>query len=158
MAKQRNKVNALQVNFSTAKIADNHSFSFEAHPWSTTPDHLKTLSDLGFNRISIGVQDFDQEILKIINRHQTTEQVRDVVNWSRSFGFESINFDLIAPPVPNKTAFPWKIFWVVVGFLMALDFFWWSMRLVRRFSELYPCFFSRKSKSFSNRNSFHLQS
>ena len=81
--------------FSQSKIAPKHSFSFEAHPWSTTPEHLKTLSELGFNRISIGVQDFEPEILKIINRHQTTEQVENVVNWSRAYGFESINFDLI---------------------------------------------------------------
>lgn len=81
--------------YSESKIAPDHSFSFEAHPWSVTEEHLATLSALGFNRISIGVQDFDQEILKIINRHQTTEQVQTVVDWSRAYGFKSINFDLI---------------------------------------------------------------
>lgn len=81
--------------FAGAKIAPDHSFGFEAHPWSVSEEHIATLSALGFNRISIGVQDFDQEILKIINRHQSTEQVQAVVDWSRTYGFESINFDLI---------------------------------------------------------------
>ncbi len=81
--------------FDKANIAEDHAFSFEAHPWSTTKEHLQTFRDLGFNRISIGVQDFEPEILKIINRHQTTEQVENVVNWSRELGYDSINFDLI---------------------------------------------------------------
>lgn len=81
--------------FQNAEVPNEHSFSFEAHPWSTTKEHLQTFRELGFNRISIGVQDFDQEILKIINRHQTTEQVENVVNWSRELGYDSINFDLI---------------------------------------------------------------
>jgi oxygen-independent coproporphyrinogen-3 oxidase len=81
--------------FDKANIAEDHAFSFEAHPWSTTREHLQTFRDLGFNRISIGVQDFEPEILKIINRHQTTEQVENVVNWSRELGYDSINFDLI---------------------------------------------------------------
>ena len=78
-----------------AKIAEEYAFSFEAHPASTTYEHLKTLADLGFKRISIGVQDFDQEILKIINRHQSYEQVKAAVDMSRELGYESINFDLI---------------------------------------------------------------
>lgn len=81
--------------FENVEIAPHHSFSFEAHPSSTTKEHLETLSSLGFNRISIGVQDFDQEILKIINRPQTLEEVENVVNWSRAYGYDSINFDLI---------------------------------------------------------------
>jgi len=81
--------------FKKAIIPDEHSFSFEAHPSSTSKEHLSTLFKLGFNRISIGVQDFEQEILKIINRHQTLEQVENVVRWSRAIGYKSINFDLI---------------------------------------------------------------
>ncbi len=78
-----------------AKIAEEYAFSFEAHPASTTYEHLKTLADVGFKRISIGVQDFDNEILKIINRHQSYEQVKAAVDMSRELGYESINFDLI---------------------------------------------------------------
>ncbi|MEO1257742.1 MAG: oxygen-independent coproporphyrinogen III oxidase [Bacteroidota bacterium] len=78
-----------------AKVASEYSFSFEAHPASTTYEHLKTLADLGFRRLSIGVQDFDNEILKIINRHQSYEQVKAAVDNARALGYESINFDLI---------------------------------------------------------------
>ena len=77
------------------QIPESHEFSFEAHPSSTTTEHLSTLSKLGFNRLSIGVQDFAPEILKIINRHQTTEQVERVVHSARAYGYDSINFDLI---------------------------------------------------------------
>ena len=78
-----------------ARVADNHSFSFEAHPNSTTRAHLSTLRELGFNRISIGVQDFGQDIMLLINRKQTTEEIYRVVAESRELGYESINFDLI---------------------------------------------------------------
>jgi oxygen-independent coproporphyrinogen-3 oxidase len=78
-----------------AEIAAAHEFSFEAHPNSTSKAHLQTLFDLGFNRISIGVQDFEPEILKIINRNQTEEQVRNVTNWAREIGYTSVNYDLI---------------------------------------------------------------
>ncbi|MCI5081333.1 MAG: oxygen-independent coproporphyrinogen III oxidase [Saprospiraceae bacterium] len=76
-------------------VAEEHEFSFEAHPSSTTEAHLSALAKLGFNRLSIGVQDYDEEILAIINRHQTSEQVENVVTWARAYGYDSINFDLI---------------------------------------------------------------
>lgn len=76
-------------------ISEDHEFSFEAHPFSTTEEHMSRLAKLGFNRISIGVQDFGEEILKIINRHQTTEQVENVVKWARKYNYQSVNFDLI---------------------------------------------------------------
>ncbi|MBK7870223.1 MAG: oxygen-independent coproporphyrinogen III oxidase [Saprospiraceae bacterium] len=72
-----------------------YDFGFEAHPNSTTFEHLQTLRALGFNRISIGVQDFDDEILRIINRFQTEQEINDVVKAARTLGYESINFDLI---------------------------------------------------------------
>lgn len=76
-------------------VAEDYSFSFEAHPESTTEEHLTTLASLGFNRISIGVQDFSQRILKIISRKQTTDQVYRTVGNARKAGYASINFDVI---------------------------------------------------------------
>ena len=73
-----------------ARVADDHSFSFEAHPNSTTRGHLSTLRELGFNRISIGVQDFGQDIMLLINRKQTTEEIYRVVAESRELGYESM--------------------------------------------------------------------
>lgn len=77
------------------ELSEAHHFSFEAHPSSTTFHHLSTLKACGFNRISIGVQDFDNEILRIINRQQSYEDVERVVLEARELGYHSINFDLI---------------------------------------------------------------
>jgi len=74
---------------------ENASFSFEAHPANTSYEHLKTLFDLGFKRLSLGIQDFDEKVQFIINRHQTVEDVSRVMKDARELGYESINFDLI---------------------------------------------------------------
>lgn len=71
------------------------SFSFEAHPANTTKEHLQTLYNLGFRRLSLGIQDFDPKVQFIINRHQTVDDVRRVMDQARTIGYESINFDLI---------------------------------------------------------------
>ena len=76
-------------------IPDEHKFSFEAHPNSTTSEHLVTLYKLGFRRISIGVQDVSPEILKVINRTQTSDEVRSLTKWSRAIGYTSVNYDII---------------------------------------------------------------
>lgn len=75
--------------------AEHASFSFEAHPANTTRDHLQTLYDLGFKRLSLGIQDFDEHVQYIINRKQTVEDVNQVMAIAREIGYESINFDLI---------------------------------------------------------------
>lgn len=68
---------------------------FEAHPNNTTTQHLAVLADLGFRRISIGVQDFDVRVQQLINRRQTFERVEEVTREARQLGYDSINFDLI---------------------------------------------------------------
>jgi len=78
----------------TEKVG-NAVFSFEAHPANTTKEHLETLYDLGFRRLSLGIQDFDQEVQRIINRFQTSEDVSRVMQQAREIGYTSINFDLI---------------------------------------------------------------
>jgi oxygen-independent coproporphyrinogen-3 oxidase len=81
--------------FSTAIICDDAEFSFEAHPNNTTLEHLQTLYNLGFRRLSLGIQDFDLRVQQIVNRVQTFEKVEQVVNDARAIGYTSINFDLI---------------------------------------------------------------
>lgn len=81
----------LQGNRKTADA----SFSFEAHPANTTREHLQTLADLGFKRLSLGIQDFDERVQFVINRHQTIEDVSRVMAQARAIGYDSINFDLI---------------------------------------------------------------
>lgn len=70
-------------------------FSFEAHPANTTYEHLRTLYDLGFRRLSLGIQDFDPAVQTIINRHQSFEQVQTITSEARLIGYKSINYDLI---------------------------------------------------------------
>ena len=70
-------------------------FGFEGHPANTTKEHLKTLYDLGFRRLSLGIQDFDPRVQFIINRMQTFDQVKEVTEWARQTGYTSINYDLI---------------------------------------------------------------
>ncbi|WP_316929694.1 coproporphyrinogen-III oxidase family protein [Sphingobacterium sp. T2] len=77
------------------KKTQDASFSFEAHPANTTREHLQTLYDLGFKRLSLGIQDFDEKVQYVINRHQTVEDVSRVMKEARQIGYESINFDLI---------------------------------------------------------------
>lgn len=83
---------------SILQSADIHpaaEFSFEAHPANTTVEHLNTFYNLGFRRISLGIQDFDPVVQTIINRHQSFEQVQVITQIARSIGYSSINYDLI---------------------------------------------------------------
>jgi oxygen-independent coproporphyrinogen-3 oxidase len=81
--------------YSKAELLPDASLSFEGHPGNTTPEHLQTLYNLGFRRISLGIQDFDRRVQEIINRLQPFEMVASVVENARKIGFTSINFDLI---------------------------------------------------------------
>lgn len=78
-----------------ATVSTKAQFSFEAHPNNTTEDHLRELRKKGFNRISLGVQDFDPVVQRTINRMQSFAQVRKVTKEARALGFRSINYDLI---------------------------------------------------------------
>jgi oxygen-independent coproporphyrinogen-3 oxidase len=80
---------------SLADVVNDAEFSFEAHPANTTFDHLKTLYQLGFRRLSLGIQDFDPQVQSIINRRQSVEQVEQVTTQARQLGYTSINYDLI---------------------------------------------------------------
>ena len=84
-------------------VLPNPSFSFEAHPANTTEAHLQTLFDAGFRRLSLGIQDFDPEVQRVINRWQTEADVRRVMEDARRIGYTSINFDLIYG-LPLQTA------------------------------------------------------
>ncbi len=78
-----------------AKLADNYEFSFEGHPNNTTKTHLKTLFDLGFNRVSFGVQDYNPIVQKAIHRIQPFENVKKVTELARAIGYHSISHDII---------------------------------------------------------------
>ena len=69
--------------------------SVEIDPRELTRDHLVALRDAGFNRMSMGVQDFDASVQAAVNRVQPEEVSRRVYDWARETGFTSINLDLI---------------------------------------------------------------
>lgn len=79
----------------TVNVLPDAEFSFEAHPANTSEEHLTTLFQLGFTRISFGIQDFDDKVQDAINRFQTLEEVETIVKNARDIGYNSVNFDLV---------------------------------------------------------------
>lgn len=69
--------------------------AIEVDPRRTTREQLEVLRDLGFTRISMGVQDFNPEVQRIVNRIQPREKTENLTNAARELGYPSINFDLI---------------------------------------------------------------
>jgi len=67
----------------------------EVDPCVTTEEHMRALRELGFNRLSMGVQDLTPEVQREIRRDQTAEETARLFEWARRLGFESINIDLI---------------------------------------------------------------
>ncbi|QMU31400.1 oxygen-independent coproporphyrinogen III oxidase [Adhaeribacter radiodurans] len=85
----------LEGIFKNASIHPEREFSFEGHPNNTTAEHLQELYDLGFRRVSFGIQDFDPLVQLTINRIQPYENVKFVTEAARRIGYDSVNFDLI---------------------------------------------------------------
>lgn len=75
--------------------APGHEASVEVDPRVTTDEHLRTLRAHGLTRISLGVQDIDSEVLRLVNRPQPLAMTAALCVKAREFGFDSINFDLI---------------------------------------------------------------
>ncbi len=75
--------------------ADAIEFSFEGHPNNTTEAHLKTLNDLGFNRVCYGVQDYNLKVQKAINRVQPFSHVKNATESARDLGYSSVGHDII---------------------------------------------------------------
>ncbi len=69
--------------------------SIEVDPRRIEPGRMAFLAELGFNRISVGVQDFDPAVQKAVHRIQSESETRRVVEEARASGFRSVNFDLI---------------------------------------------------------------
>lgn len=86
----------LEEIFSMAEIhLTDYEFSFEAHPNNTTEAHLQTLFDLGFRRLSLGIQDYSPKVQKAIHRIQSFEQVEKVHRKAKEIGYTSISHDLV---------------------------------------------------------------
>lgn len=87
---------------STFRYADDIEAGVEIDPRGLTRDRMEAFRESGFNRVSMGVQDFDPAVQKAVNRVQSEEITRDAVEWSRELGFRSINIDLIYG-LPHQT-------------------------------------------------------
>jgi oxygen-independent coproporphyrinogen-3 oxidase len=74
---------------------DEHEFSIEVDPRTADGERIAELADLGFNRLSLGVQDFDATVQEAVNRVQSTQEVQSLVDAARASNFRSISFDLI---------------------------------------------------------------
>ncbi len=76
-------------------ISDSAEISIEIDPRVTTLEQLKLLHQLGFNRVSLGVQDMNPQVQSAIHRNQTEVQTKTVFEWCRELGFKSINLDFV---------------------------------------------------------------
>ncbi len=88
----RELMSILRRNFS---LVPGGEYSIEVDPRTVDEARLETLARLGFNRLSLGVQDFDPLVQKAVHRIQPAEKVFALVEAARRIGFESINADLI---------------------------------------------------------------
>src|SRR3974390_2232025 len=83
-------------------FGENVEAGVEIDPRRLTRDHIAALREIGFNRASLGVQDFDPKVQEAVHRIQPREMTEQVLGWVREFGFTSVNFDLIYG-LPNQT-------------------------------------------------------
>ncbi len=81
---------------------DEGDYSIEIDPRELSANTLKTLRELGFNRVSLGVQDLDETVQIAVNRVHSAELIENVLNEARDLGFHSINIDLIYG-LPHQT-------------------------------------------------------
>jgi len=83
-------------------LADDIEAGVEIDPRRLTRDHLLALREVGFNRASLGVQDFDEKVQVAVHRRQPRELTQQTLDWARELGFGSVNFDLIYG-LPHQT-------------------------------------------------------
>lgn len=94
----------LFVNF---EIQADAEITIEANPDDLTPQYVEILRKLPFNRLSMGIQSFDDEELKFLKRRHSTAKAIDAVGLCKSFGYDNISIDLMYG-LPNQTMEIWK--------------------------------------------------
>ncbi len=88
----RTVMDAIRQHF---KLIKDGEYSIEIDPRKVSNETIALLGEVGFNRISIGVQDFDDDVQRAVNRIQSQEETLRVINASRANGFKSVSIDLI---------------------------------------------------------------
>ncbi len=87
-------------------LAENHEIAIECNPAYLEPEHIKQLAEMGFNRISLGIQDFHQEVLDAINRKSSLHPLEEIIQAIKDNGFKGFNFDLIyGLPLQTRESF-----------------------------------------------------
>ena len=89
------------------EFTEDAEVSVEIDPAVTSEEQLRLLRNLGFNRVSFGVQDFDPTVQQGINRIQSVEETRRLTELARELGYDSVNFDLIYG-LPHQTPDSWS--------------------------------------------------
>jgi oxygen-independent coproporphyrinogen-3 oxidase len=84
------------------KFSENVEAGVEIDPRRLSRDHILALREIGFNRASLGVQDFEPKVQEAIHRIQPRDMTQQVLDWARELGFGSVNFDLIYG-LPHQT-------------------------------------------------------
>ncbi len=98
-------MNAIRTSFDVPNDPSTE-IAIEIDPRALEIDDIKRLAELGFNRMSMGVQDFDLRVQQAINRVQSFEMTKEMIEEARKYGFKSINLDLIyGLPLQNKQTF-----------------------------------------------------
>ena len=84
--------------------------TLEANPGDLTPDYLRAIREAGVNRLSIGIQSFDDEVLRLIGRRHTAAEAKAAVKAAQAAGFDNISIDLIygIPSTLNSPLFAWQ--------------------------------------------------
>ncbi|NDV95666.1 radical SAM family heme chaperone HemW [Dysgonomonas sp. 521] len=93
--------------FANFEIQADAEITIEANPDDLTPQYVETLSKLPFNRLSMGIQSFDDDELKFLKRRHSAAKAIDAVGLCKSFGYDNISIDLMYG-LPNQTMEIWK--------------------------------------------------
>ncbi len=105
MASMRELIESLARHFSFGRHPE-REYGIEVDPRFADAAYIQELGELGFNRISVGVQDFDPAVQKAVNRIQSVEETRAVIEAARAAQFRSVNVDLIyGLPLQNVAQF-----------------------------------------------------
>jgi oxygen-independent coproporphyrinogen III oxidase len=91
----RQLMDKLARHFALQSNSNRREYSIEIDPRTLEPTTLSTLAELGFNRLSLGVQDFDPEVQAAVNRVQSEAATLDAITQAKALGFQSISVDLI---------------------------------------------------------------
>ncbi|MFM6921343.1 MAG: radical SAM protein, partial [Polynucleobacter victoriensis] len=99
------------------ELQEGGEYSIEIDPRRVSEADISLLAELGFNRISLGVQDFNLEVQQAVHRVQSVEETKAVIDWARKHGFNSVSVDLIYG-LPKQTP---ETFKETVDAVIAMD-------------------------------------